>query len=151
MAKKKTSGNATPTAEGETTAGYFRRVFKEHPRMLKERSNDKLLERWLTDHPGHTEVPQSVKNNLANIKSVLRSKKRKKKKVSAEAPQPGTMSAAAPPVRPRMTSGHSRLEELESQIDECLSMAKHLDREGLHDVIGNLRRARNAVVWKLGQ
>jgi hypothetical protein len=30
-------------------------------------------------------------------------------------------------------------------------MARHMDREGLASVIGLLRRARNEVVWKLGQ
>ena len=31
------------------------------------------------------------------------------------------------------------------------TFAKHHDREGLHEVIRILRRARNEVVWKLGQ
>jgi hypothetical protein len=35
-------------------------------------------------------------------------------------------------------------------LDNCLTDAKHLDREGLDDVIRMLRNARNAVVWKLG-
>jgi hypothetical protein len=30
-------------------------------------------------------------------------------------------------------------------------LAKHLDREGLGEVIRLLRRARNEVVWKMGQ
>src|SRR4051812_11740818 len=69
MAKKKTeapppteSANTEP-AKDESVAGYFKRIFAEDPKLLKERSNEKLLERWLADHPGHTEVPQSVKNN----------------------------------------------------------------------------------------
>jgi hypothetical protein len=44
-----------------------------------------------------------------------------------------------------------QLEALEEQIDDCLSAAKALDREGLGDVIGLLRRARNQVAWKMGQ
>ena len=43
------------------------------------------------------------------------------------------------------------LDRLEEQIDECLSLAKYLDREHLADVISLLRKARNAVVWKLGE
>jgi hypothetical protein len=39
---------------------------------------------------------------------------------------------------------------IEEQIDDCLTAAKHMDREGLDDVIRLLRNARNAVVWKLG-
>jgi len=30
-------------------------------------------------------------------------------------------------------------------------MAKHLDRDGLANVIALLRRARNEVVWKMGE
>ena len=40
---------------------------------------------------------------------------------------------------------------LEEQIDECLSLAKYLGRKELASVIGLLRKARNAVVWKLGE
>jgi hypothetical protein len=43
------------------------------------------------------------------------------------------------------------LEVLEEQIDDCLSFAKRLDKDGLADVIGLLRRARNGVVWMAGQ
>jgi hypothetical protein len=43
------------------------------------------------------------------------------------------------------------LELLEEQIDDCLILAKHLDREGLDSVIKLLRRARNEVDWKVGQ
>jgi hypothetical protein len=32
-----------------------------------------------------------------------------------------------------------------------LTLAKNLDREGLANVIGLLRRARNEVVWKMGE
>jgi hypothetical protein len=40
---------------------------------------------------------------------------------------------------------------LEEHIDDCLTVAKLLDREGLGHVIRLLRQARNEVVWKLGQ
>jgi hypothetical protein len=43
------------------------------------------------------------------------------------------------------------LPALEEQIDECLTLARGLDREGLADVIAILRRARNEVVWKMGE
>src|SRR4051794_27684702 len=71
-------GHQSPSpanGQAESVAGYFRKVFKEHPKLLKERSNEELYRRWLRDHPGHTEVPQSVKTGLQNIKSVLRNKK----------------------------------------------------------------------------
>ena len=44
----------------------------------------------------------------------------------------------------------NKLENLEMLIDECLTMAKNLDRARLDNVIKVLRRARNEVVWKLG-
>jgi len=139
------------SAGGESTAGYFRKIFKENPGLLKERSNEKLLTRWLTDHADHTEVPETIKNNLSNIKSVLRSKKRKKAARRAEEAQlNGPLTPPAAPVARKATGG-TKLDALELQIDECLIAARHLDREGLHDVISQLRRARNAVVWMIGQ
>src|SRR3954465_7716544 len=99
------AGTPVPTPEpggkGESVAAYFRKVFAENPRLLKERSNDELFRRWLADHPGHEEVPQNVKTSLQNIKSVLRNKKGKKGKKgsvqpAAEAPQPQAPKAAVP-------------------------------------------------------
>ena len=49
MARKSNTG-------GESIAGYFRKVFEDNPGWLKERSNDKLLQKWLADHPG-AQVP----------------------------------------------------------------------------------------------
>jgi hypothetical protein len=65
---------------------------------------------------------------------------------------PGTRvrrDTAPPAIGPQQ--GDGELQPLEEQIDDCLSLAKHLDREGLAHVIQLLRRARNEVVWKLGQ
>ena len=80
---------------------------------------------------------------MANIKSVLRKKGRKKPK--AEQPVAGIGEVAKPKVAP------TGLEPLEEQIDDCLSFAKRLDRDGLADVIGLLRPERNGVVWMTGQ
>ena len=156
MAKRKQAADAASEQdngqpEGETVSGYFRKVFKENPAWLKERSNDKLLQKWLADHPGEKAVPATVKSNLSNIKSVLRSKKRKKVARVAQASQPAATPATPQARVARVPTGGSKLEALELQIDECLIAARHLDREGLHDVIAMLRRARNAVVWKIGQ
>jgi len=141
-----TNGRNATTAgrgEGESVAGYFRKVFKESPRLLKKRSNDELFKRWLADHPGHTEVPKQVRTGLQNIKSVLRQERGKKKHARAE-----QASTAAPPAQRRVSA--KGLEQLEEHIDECLALAKHTDREALGDVIALLRRARNVVVVKLG-
>jgi hypothetical protein len=159
MAKRK--AKATTSAEGpapaqgdgqgqagaETVSGYFRKLFEQNPKWLAERSNQALLDRWLRDHPGQQEVPEPVKQNLANVKSVLRKKLREKSGGAGRASQPA--AAASPAEAPRQ--GVRRLESLEEQIDECLVLAKELDREGLASVIALLRRARNEVVWKMGE
>jgi hypothetical protein len=144
---KKVTTTATAQANDETTSGYFRRVFKEQPRLLGMKSNEELFRRWLADHPGHAEVPKNVKANLFNIKSVLRKKHRRKsgrpKRVEA------AVVANSPPMPLKIAP--KRLEALEEQIDDCLTLAKQLDREVLSDVILMLRKARNAVVCKLGE
>jgi hypothetical protein len=148
-----TNGTATAASSADSgeqsTSGYFRRLFQENPRLLKSRSNEEILNRWLADHPEMTEVPQNVKNNLANLKSVLRKKMRvkgAKKRAAATAAAPQTRKEA-----PARKASTRPLESLEEQIDECLTLAKTLDPQGLEDVIRLLRRARNQVVWQLGQ
>jgi hypothetical protein len=136
MAKKRRRARG-----GESISGYFRTVFRERPDWLHSKSNDALRARWLADHPGETEVPKRVLQNLANVKSLLRKKGRKRKAAKA-----GLRRGEGLP-RP-VSRG---LEGLEEYIDECLTMARNLDREGLDDVIRMLRRARNDVVWKMGQ
>ena len=136
-----------PKGDGESIQGYFRNIFHEKPKLLKERSNEELLAHWRADHPNEKEVPQRVKTGLANLKSVLRSKGRKKK--AAKAARVGSASPLAS--KPRLLPLKSKLETLEEQIDECLTYSRSLDREGLEDVITHLRKARNAVVWKMGQ
>src|SRR5262245_1786024 len=143
--KKPAAGQDNAQNQGETVSGYFRKLFKENHAWLHERSNQVLLDRWLKDHPGEKEVPERVKQILANLKSVLRKQARKK-----AGPKKGSQTAQATlaetPRKP--VRGLDRLEE---QIDECLSLAKYLGREELASVIGLLRRARNEVVWKLGE
>lgn len=132
--------------------GYFRKVFAERPDWLKGRSNDAILARYRTDHgmaPEATLEPR-IKANLSNIKSVLRKQRRKRGKRDATSTPAGAPAEMAATSTPRRGST-GRLEMLEELIDDCLTMAKHEDREGLHDVIQHLRRARNNVVWKLGQ
>jgi hypothetical protein len=162
VADAATAAKSTPAAKaastagknGETTGGYFRRLLKQNPAWLKGRSNEAILKRWLADNPGQKTVPDNIKANLSNVKSVLRSKKRRKvaKQTEAVVPSQETMAVArvAAPIA-RKPLGTSKLDQLELQIDECLIMARQMDQEGLHDIIGLLRKARNEVVWKLGQ
>jgi hypothetical protein len=153
----KTQPGALGAASDETTGGYFRRLFQENPKWLKGRSNDEVLNRWLTDHPGHKVVPGNIKAHLSNVKSTMRSKKRRRVAQRTAEPhpngavsQPGQATSVALAVK-RKPTGTTKLDELEYQIDECLILAKHMDRDALHEVISHLRRARNAVVWMIGQ
>lgn len=153
--KKVTS--ATPTQNGtlaqasnETTSGYFRRLFTENPRLLVTRSNSEVLNRWLADHPGNREVPKNVQKNMAKVKGLLRKKSRKRAKSTAvDHGAPVAAISSAP--KAFVKAAPKSLEALEEQIDDCLTLAKRTDKEGLAEVIRMLRNARNAVVWKLGQ
>ncbi len=139
MAKKASGGTETPSK-----MGYFRAIFKENPKLLNKRSNDVILQRWRVDHPGYSEVPKDVKDTLANVKSVLRHKKRKRRRKKAEAVD----GVAAPsPRKPKV----SALETLEIHIDDGMTLAKIIDRAGLDHVIKLLRKARNEIVWMSGQ
>ena len=133
----------------ETTGGYFRRIFKEHPKLLVTRSNDEVLSRWLADHPGQKVVPPNVQRHLSNVKSILRKKRRKKLGKPKGVEQAGAVQAVSTHSKPSKIAPKG-LEALEEQIDDCLTVAKNMDREGLDVVIRLLRNARNGVVWTLG-
>jgi hypothetical protein len=131
-------------------AGYFRRIYRENPSFLKATTYDQVLQRWLEDHPGETAVPQRIKDILYNLKStLLRQAGRKPGRPRAAIQSPGGATSTK---RVGLGAAVRRgLEHLEEQIDECLTVGKRLDREGLNDVLVLLRRARNEVVWKLGR
>ena len=146
MAKPKDGKADGKLNDGESASGYFRKVFEGNPKLLKSRSNEELIRRWLSDHPGEKEVPDRVRNILMNVKSVLRKDGRRQgRRDEARRQQADGVTPA--PAR-RLARG---LEELEEHIDECLTVAKIIDRQGLEHVIRLLRQARNEVVWKLGQ
>jgi len=121
-----------------TVSGYFRQVFKDHPEWLKEKSNEPILAQYRTDHgmAADADIEKKIKSNLANLKSALR-------KQSRGSGKPGVQLVST-------RTGH-RLEALEELIDECLTLAKNLDRDALGQIISLLRRARNEVVWKIGE
>ncbi len=134
----------------ETVAGYFRKVFKENPKLLHGRSNQQVLDRWLADHPGEREVPKKVKDNLSNVKSILRKKARKRGRPRKNAAAPVATATAAPPsAKPKRSV--APLERLEERIDDCMVLARGIDADALHHVHSLLRAARNAVVWMQGQ
>jgi hypothetical protein len=113
--------------------------------LLNSGSNTALFERWLQDHPDEKEIPNRVKSILSNVKSIVRKKRRRK----AGSKKASEVTAAVAPKASNVPL--VKLESLEEQIDDCLTFAKRLDREGLADIISLLRRARNGVVWKIGQ
>ena len=142
MAKRRRRGSGE-----ESVSGYFRSVFERKPHLLDSGSNKELLDGWLADHPGVEKVPNNVKSNLANLKSVLRKKRRQGKFTRAN--NVAVMEMPAPPAKPT-TASLRALETLEESIDECLTVARTQDREGLGEVIKLLRQARNKVVWLMG-
>jgi hypothetical protein len=144
------------TTKGDTATSYFRATFKENRKLLKSKSNDEILDRWLADHPWEKEVPANVKNILGNLKSVLRHQRRKKMK-KKKVEQGGGLAVhhvvisrgASREVAPD-DDRTENLEKLEEAIDACLTMARGLDEKKLGNAIGFLRKARREVVWQLG-
>jgi hypothetical protein len=130
--------------KGVSVAGYFRPIFQQNPKLLKQRSNEPLYERWLKDHPGEKEVPAKVRQGLSNLKSVLRAKRMRRGRLRQEARDAAVPGAVKAPARKAMALTH-----LEMMIDEVLIVAKALDREGLDEVIRMLRTARNRVIVKV--
>ena len=131
---------------GESIQGYFRQILNENPKLLKQRSNEELYRRWLADHPDEKEVPDRVKQGLANLKSLLRRRSRRMKRVRD---QNGHQVVAALAVTKAAPRPAANLFKLESQIDEALLTARNLDPTGLEDVIKLLRSARNKVIIRL--
>jgi len=137
-----------------SVSGYFRKVFGERPDWLGEKSNDAILARYREDHDiaPTGEVDKKIKQNLANLKSVLRKQARKKKRGRPRKDAGSLVVVAAAPVAVAVRKAPvSKLDTLEESIDDCLTYAKGMDRDAMHDVIVLLRKARNAVVWKIGQ
>ena len=131
--------------KGDSLTGYFRQLFGEHPEWLAQKSNGVILERYRADHnvAADDSLEKRVINTLANTKSQLR--KQEREQTASGKPGSGRVAAAA------QDRTETPMEHLEEQIDECLTLAKNLDRDQLESVINHLRRARNEVVWKLGQ
>ena len=129
---------AKKSGESGSSYSYFKNLFTRDPSWLKVKSNHAILAKYRSDH-GLAEdaaLEKKVMNNLANLKSVMKSRSRKRKAVK---------TGMAPVARPG-----NKLEALEIAIDSCLTSARLLDPDGLNEVIHHLRAARNKVVWKQG-
>lgn len=132
---------ARKSAKTGSSYSYFKQLFERHPEHLKAKKNAAIMAQYRSDHGLADDAPldKTVTNNLANLKSVMRKKLRIKARAAAK-------SSGKP-----MVKSSNRLEQLEEQIDDCLTFARNLDRTGLEEVIHLLRRARNKVVWKIGE
>jgi hypothetical protein len=153
---KKAAGKGN--SRGDSVGGYFRQLFNDNPHFLQERSNDEVMRRWAADHPKDKEPVGRIRNILANVKSTMRKELREAGSLKApkqrQARPAAAMSGGEWGVEKTSVStatASDGLELLEEAIDDCLTLAKNLDREHLANVIGFLRRARNLVVWKLGE
>jgi hypothetical protein len=97
--KPQQTQQSAPSTNGETTSGYFRRLFKENPKLLKGGDNSELFQRWLQDHPDHQEVPANIKAILHAVKSLVRSKRKQRRAAKAQATPPQSCQLSRP--RPR--------------------------------------------------
>lgn len=133
---------------GESVQGYFRKILEENPKLIKQRNNEELYKRWLADHPEEKEVPERVRQGLANLKSLMRKKAKRRQRTAAQnghaasAPAPTAVAKATP--RPV-----NNLFKLEAQIDDALLTARSIDPVGLEEIIALLRKARNKVIVRL--
>jgi hypothetical protein len=128
----------------KSLSGYFKQVISENPSWLDgEGTNALILEQFQKDRPSKA-ITTKIKANLANVKSLLRREKRGRGRGKASS----TLAKAGVLIGFAATRSLAGLEE---SIDECLLLAKNLDRHGLDHVIRLLRNARNHVVWKMGR
>lgn len=114
-------------------SAYWKAFFEQRPHLLAVKGNDEAFAYWLKEHANVKEVPPSVRQGLANVKSSLR------KDLS------GANERGVARTYKQRTRGLP-LQQLEESIDDCLAMAKNLDSESLRPVIELLRNARNVVV-----
>ena len=135
----------------------YRAIYEADPSLLALPTNDDIYIRYKVKTG--KDVDDKAKQINANLKSIMRKQlgvskggngkpAAAKKRVGRPAGSKVVVKAAAP-VKVAVHAPISKLEQLEENIDECLTFAKNLDRAGLESVIHNLRRARNEVVWKL--
>jgi hypothetical protein len=142
MAKRRRRG-------GESVAAYFRAKISDQPNLLDDKgSNAILLEMYKNDHPNQTaKAMKKVAGALANTKSIIRKELRGEKTTRSKPVIVVGTAVSSPNLLDSLEE--LTLPALEEQIDDCLSMAKRMDRAGLEEVIHHLRLARNKVVWKI--
>ncbi len=142
------SSSATSSAVAEMSpSGYFRKLFTQKPKLLKDRKNDRIYDHWLKDHPGHDAVPAPIKGVLNNIKSQIR----KEKGITTGNKAREEPAEQSPPTPARLSRAMARdLEQLEEVLDDCVQIALRSGKEELKSVLVLLRQARREVSLKLG-
>jgi hypothetical protein len=127
----------------DTLSSQIRAIFLEDRRLVRERSNETVKDRWKTKHQ-QKELPKNFDGILGNVKSGLRRKlgiKGRRGKVVASdgnEPDPANLS-------------DRKLSRLGDSIDDCYVAARSLGRKGLEEVALLLKRARNRVVVLAGE
>lgn len=121
--------------------GVFKKYLGEHPEWVDTRDNTAILSQFAQDHP-NIPVDQSVKQALFNAKNFVRRGGKgtpgRKKKIAAVRREMGGSQVKG-----------GALQLLESNVDDCLAMARQIGREQIGDVISHLHRARNILVMKI--
>src|SRR5262245_33815617 len=143
----------TKRGTGESKSQVFKRLYAENEHLLDVPGYDEVLQKYQALNP-NVDITKGIRGIAANIKSALNRKKggksrrgRRGRKRGRPAGTTKVMMAAAG--SPRVGGGS--LQTLEENIDDCLVFAKRIDSEGLRDVIGLLRRARNYVILHAGK
>ena|SRR5579871_1603788 len=138
---------------GESKSQVFKRLYAENPQLLDVSGYDEVLSKYQELNP-NVEITKNIRGIAANIKSALNRKRgggsrrgRRGRKRGRPAGTGGSMAVVS--AGTRATGGS--LTMLEEHIDDCLILAKRIDPEGLRDVIGLLRRARNYVILHAGK
>jgi hypothetical protein len=130
----------------DSASAWFRNIFAERPDWLEGKSNEEVRAKWIAEHPPHRTMPDKIQGTMANVKSLMRRKKREEGESGS-----GNKLAGRSPETAQANDASVALENLEVSIDDCLITAYNLDRDGLHEVIRLLRKARDTLVLKSGE
>ncbi len=69
-----------------THSAYFRKLFKERPGLLDDRTSDQAVNLWMQDHPESEETLKVVRAVLLNVKVAMRKERTKRTKRALHEP-----------------------------------------------------------------
>jgi hypothetical protein len=137
--------------KGQSFASVIRGYYQENPEWLRTPSNDDLIARFKKDHPGE-QWTKKHQQGAANEKTKLRKKAGLVHRRRRRRGRPAAGEGAANESRvTRVRASAGVLEQLELQIDECLSLAARQGKPELEGVVKALRVARRGVAWAMGE